>query len=138
MTSRRQPIPLQNSSAIAYMQVQGSEVDVSENAGPGGRPIAIIGAGYNNDEGLDIDWENADMHERDLEDGANVITLSNIKKGSISIILNGLATSTVTWPAAVQWPGGTEPTQTEDGTDVYTLMSPDGVRVYGTQLADFS
>lgn len=33
---------------------------------------------------------------------------------------------TITWPAAVQWPGGTPPTPTAGGKDVYVLYTHDG------------
>jgi hypothetical protein len=46
-------------------------------------------------------------------------------------VVNG-GSFTLTWPAAVKWPGGTEPTQTVSGTDVYILFTTDaGTNVYG-------
>jgi len=49
--------------------------------------------------------------------------------GFILELANGGA-ATVTWPAAVKWPGGTSPTLTAAGTDVFVFITDDGGTVW--------
>lgn len=44
------------------------------------------------------------------------------------------AAHTVTWPAAVQWPGGNAPVQTLNGKDVYVLYTRDGGTTWNGNL----
>ncbi len=89
---------------------------------------------------LDIDWTEADIFYKDLSAGANAITFSNAGSGRyvITVRLTGnVGSSTVTWPAGVQWAGGAEPTQSPTGTDVYTFVH-DGTTIFGSVVQDFS
>lgn len=88
---------------------------------------------------LAIDWSLGNMFTKTLSAGGNTITFSNDTDGQvITVVLtsNG-GGSTVTWPAGVHWTGGTEPTQTSTGTDVYTLMKAGGT-VRGSYVQNFS
>ena len=49
--------------------------------------------------------------------------------GFILELQNGGA-ATVTWPAAVDWPGGTAPTLTASGYDVFVFITDDGGTVW--------
>jgi hypothetical protein len=90
---------------------------------------------------LNVDWGGGNVFTKSLGAGANTITFSNDADGqTITIFLSTHASgSTVTWPAGVQWPGGTEPTQTATAgaVDAYTLIKVGGV-VRGVQQANFS
>lgn len=79
---------------------------------------------------LAIDWSVAAVFTKTLAAGANTITFSNQSSGRVIMVRLTGAASTVTWPT-VKWAGGTAPTQTTSGTDVYTFMH-DGTSVYGS------
>lgn len=71
--------------------------------------------------------------------GNITISFTNVPSGTlaVSVIVRIFANGshTVTWPAAVKWPGGTDPVQTVNSRDLYALISADngttweGVRV---------
>lgn len=84
---------------------------------------------------LNIDWSLDDGNfYKTLSSGSNVITFSNVREGqTINVTLTG-ASSTVTWPTA-KWPGGSAPTQTASGTDVYTFKRTNGVTYGAVQQA---
>jgi hypothetical protein len=89
---------------------------------------------------LAIDWALGNAFTKTLASGGNTITFSNDTDGqTINVALTSHASgSTVTWPAAVRWTGGTEPTQsTPSKTDIYTLIKLGGV-VYGSYVQDLS
>ena len=82
---------------------------------------------------LAVDWSTSGVFSKTLSAGANAITFSNSLDGqTISIVLTGAA-STVTWPAGTKWPGGTTPTQTASGTDVYSFVKV-GTTIYGSAV----
>lgn len=88
---------------------------------------------------LAIDWSLGNSFTKTLSAGGNTLTFSNDTDGqTITVVLtsNG-GGSTVTWPAGVKWTGGTEPTQTSTGIDVYTLHKAGGT-VYGSYVQNFS
>lgn len=47
------------------------------------------------------------------------------RAATITLILNAASTATLTWPASVDWPGGTEPSWST-GIDVVSFVSVDG------------
>jgi hypothetical protein len=51
-------------------------------------------------------------------------------------VTNTSGSATVTWPT-VKWSGGTAPTQTTNGTDVYTFVDVLGT-IYGAVLQAFA
>jgi hypothetical protein len=86
---------------------------------------------------FDIDWSLAGVYTKALGTGGSTFTFSNAADGSvIVVILTGSGGSTVTWPA-VKWAGGTPPTQTVGGTDVYTFVKA-GSDVFGSVVQDMS
>lgn len=79
---------------------------------------------------LAIDWSTANVFTKTLSSGSSTFTFSNTADGqTIVVVLTG-ASSTVTWPT-VKWAGGSAPTQTASGTDVYTFVKA-GSTVYGS------
>lgn len=88
---------------------------------------------------LAFDWSSANTFTKTLSAGGNTITFSNDTDGQTIIVVltsNG-GGSTVTWPSGVKWTGGTEPTQTSTGIDIYTLTKAGGT-VYGSYVQNFS
>ena len=83
---------------------------------------------------LSIDWSAGASFKKDLSAGGNTFTFANVTEGMIIVVrLKGHASgSTVTWPT-VKWPGGTPPTQTSTGRDVYTFWY-DGTDIYGSPV----
>jgi len=79
---------------------------------------------------LAIDWTLGNVFTKTLAAGASTITFTGAASGKVIIVRLTGATSTVTWPT-VRWPGGTAPTQTSVGTDVYTFVH-DGANIYGS------
>lgn len=88
---------------------------------------------------LAIDWSLGNAFTKTLAAGGNTLTFSNQSGGQTIIVrlTSNAGGSTVTWPAGVQWAGGTEPTQTSTGTDIYTLFY-DGTTTYGSYVQAFS
>ncbi len=82
---------------------------------------------------LDLDWSKSNVFEKTLAAGANTITFSNMASGqTVSAIMTGAA-STATFPDVDVWlNGGTPPTQTASGTDVYTFIKGAAL-IYGIQ-----
>jgi hypothetical protein len=88
---------------------------------------------------LAIDWSLGNTFTKTLSAGGNTLTFSNATDGQtiIVILTSNAGGSTVTWPSGVRWTGGTEPTQTSTGTDVYTLTQAGSV-IYGSYVQNFS
>ena len=88
---------------------------------------------------LDIDWEQGNLFTKAL--GANsAMTFSNERNGkTITVVVTSSGAYTITWPAAVKWVGGTEPTMTSGNgkIDIFAFFN-DGVATYGSVLQDFS
>ena len=84
-----------------------------------------------NNSSKNLDISQADLFEVVLTSGVNVLTLSNVPTdGSvITFILEvqNVTGSTISWWSDIKWLGGTEPTPTAVGTDVYGFYSKDGV-----------
>ena len=87
---------------------------------------------------LEIDWSAGAVFTKSLASGASTFTFANAASGMvISVRLTGnISGSTVTWPT-VRWAGGTPPTQTSTGSDVYTFVH-DGSNIYGSVVQDLS
>lgn len=86
---------------------------------------------------LNIDWSLSGTYSKTLAAGGNVITFTNDADGLVLVVRLTGAASTVTWPAAVKWAGGTEPTQTASGSDIYTLVRI-GADIFGSYVQDLS
>lgn len=85
---------------------------------------------------LDINWSLSYTYSKTL--GANsTFTFSNATDGfTIIVVLINPSTYTVTWPT-VKWAAGTPPTQTTNGTDVYTFVQV-GSTIYGSAVQNLS
>lgn len=84
----------------------------------------------------DIDWSAGNVFTKTLASGTNSITFSNAADGqTIQVVFTGSgAGSTIaTWPT-IKWPGGTIPTQTSLGTDVYEFVKA-GSTIYGWRIS---
>lgn len=98
-------------------------------------------------EAVATDTDSTATHAFDLSTGtihrltltANcTVSFTNVPTGGFGVTLiltqDGSGGHTVTWPAAVQWAGGTAPTLTTDASavDIVTLFTPDsGTTWYG-------
>ncbi len=79
---------------------------------------------------LNIDFSLGDVFYKDITVNST-FTFTNAYSGmSKSVRITAAAANTVTWPAAVQWVGTSEPVQTTPGKTVYTFMH-DGTVVIG-------
>lgn len=54
---------------------------------------------------------------------------NTVAAGLILELTNG-GNYTVTWPASIDWPGGTAPTLTSDGVDVLVFITDDGGTIW--------
>ena len=83
----------------------------------------------------DFDLDNGSYHTVTV--GGNfTVTFSNWGAGNdvVSITIQSInaGAHTITWPAAVDWPSGTEPSWTSAGTDFTILFSHDqGTTIFG-------
>lgn len=84
--------------------------------------------------GLEIDWSAGSTFSKALAAGANAFTFANASDGQVIVVaLTGHGSgSTVSWPT-VKWAGGSAPTQTSSGTDVYTFVKV-GSTIYGSAV----
>jgi hypothetical protein len=125
-------LEFQNLSATQLATLTASGLTLSAGI-PLRTTVAAMGA-------LNVDWAEANIFTKSLASGGNTITFSNEVDGqSITVVLSSHSGgSTVTWPAAVKWTGGTEPTMsTPSKTDVYTFIRA-GTVVYGSYVQDLS
>ncbi len=76
------------------------------------------------------------MFTKTLGAGAQVFTFDNEASGMVIVVRVTGAASTLTWPT-VSWAGGTPPTQTASGIDIYTFVH-DGTNIYGSVVQDLS
>lgn len=78
----------------------------------------------------DFDREDGNVHTVTITGGAVTVTFSNPPAsgtaGSLTLIVTNGGSQTVTWPAAVDWAGGSAPTLTTSGVDVLTFITTDG------------
>ncbi len=113
-------------------------VDVTDVSGV--LPIANGGSGHAGAaaavSAFAIDWTLSNVFTKTLAAGANTFTFSNAASGMCIIVRVTGAASTLTWPT-VKWAGGTPPTQTASGKDVYTFFH-DGTDIYGSAVQDCS
>jgi hypothetical protein len=79
---------------------------------------------------LEVNWAAGNVFTKTLSAGANTFTFANSADGQTIIVIVTGAASTLTWPT-VLWAGGTPPTQTASGTDVYTFVKS-GSTIYGS------
>ncbi len=84
--------------------------------------------------GTAIDWSLASVFSKTIS-GNVTLTFSNAADGDvIRVRVAAGSGNVITWPngaGGVKWPGGTPPTQTSGGTDVYTFVK-EGSAIYGS------
>ncbi len=85
----------------------------------------------------DINWALSDNYAETV--GVNTVyTFSNLADGlSLTIATTTSGAYTIDFPAAVQWAGGTQPTATATGTDVWSFMRINGI-TYGSVIQAFA
>ena len=62
-------------------------------------------------------------------------TFTNLPTSGVQVFVTASGAFTATFPG-VKWPGGAIPTQTSNGTDIYSFVT-DGTNIYGTYLQNF-
>jgi hypothetical protein len=91
---------------------------------------------------LDINWttllKTGGVYKKTLA-ANSTFTFSNLAAGCIQVWLTNTASNyTVTWPASVEWPDDTAPTQTVGAkTDVYSFCS-DGTTAAGSYVQNYN
>jgi len=88
----------------------------------------------------DLDLSTSSVHRIDLGTTAvTTLTLSSPADGGrYTLIFDTDDPAAVTWPANVNWPGGTAPTFTTDGVDIVTLLYDETEdEFFGTFSQDF-
>ena len=69
-----------------------------------------------------------------VDTSTNTFTFSNPPAtgtaGTLTLILTNGGSQTVTWPGAVDWPGGSAPTLTTSGVDVLTFLTVDAGTIW--------
>jgi hypothetical protein len=86
-----------------------------------------------------IDWSTGYVYRKTLS-GNTTFTFSNATDGKTIVVAvtNTAGNFTATWPVAVQWTNGTEPTLTLGAkTDVFTFVDVNGT-IYGSVAQNFS
>jgi len=87
----------------------------------------------------DIDLELGNVVSATVDTSANTFTFSNppasANGGSFTLILTNGGSQTVTWPASVDWIGGTAPTLTTSGIDYLTFITIDGGTIWAGFVA---
>jgi hypothetical protein len=86
---------------------------------------------------FNIDWNLSNNFSESII-ANTAFTFTNPANGmSMTLVTVNSGAYTVDFPAGVQWGGGTAPTATSGGTDVWTFVCIGGV-VYGSVIQDFS
>jgi hypothetical protein len=91
----------------------------------------------------DIDLATGNAFSKTIT-GASVLTISNTPAGTnlrtFHLVLTNGGVGDITWPSAVKWVSGTEPTWTTSGTDLLSFRTIDaGTTWYGLlEGANFS
>lgn len=106
------------------------EAHLKAITGGGGIPPSVAMPANN------VDWSAGDVFTKTLAAGANTFTFSNTSDGQTIVVIVTGAASTLAWPT-VKWAGGTPPTQTASGIDVYTFVKA-GSTIYGSVVQALS
>lgn len=132
------------------MEVTGDDTNIGFSIKPKGTGAVALrdhflaeGITDNGNSGAskDIDWSTGDRQKVTLTDNVT-FTFSNAKEGQIiTLVMTQDATGgrTVTWPATVKWPGGSEPSWGTGASDINTATFYfDGTNYLGQGGADYS
>jgi len=98
-----------------------------------GETVNIIGGTGGGTQDIDLTLGN--VVTATVDTSANTFTFSNPPAsgiaGSFTLILtNGQSQGAVTWPASVDWAGGTAPDLTASGVDILTFTTVDGGTIW--------
>jgi hypothetical protein len=86
----------------------------------------------------DVDTSTGNMFTKTIGANTTFTFTNSFTRTGFTLILTNPGAYTITWPASVNWPGGTEPTWTAAGVDIVTFLTADGGTTwYGTAQADF-
>ncbi len=101
--------------------------------------VRLDGAGEVAAPADDIDWSTGGTFTKTLAAGANALTFSNMADGQVIVarITSDAGGSTLTWTNVDEWSGGSPPTQTVTGKDIWTFVRAGGV-TSGSVVQDFS
>ncbi len=84
-----------------------------------------------------IDWSASGSFYRSITGSTTFTMINSLPGQEIMISITSSMSGAVVFPSTILWVGGTAPTQTVTGTDVYQLWNVAGT-VYGRQLLNFS
>lgn len=87
-----------------------------------------------------INWTNGNKQSIAPTAAGNPTYTFTVPDGPTNLTLKATnlgAAGTVTWPATVKWPGGTQPTWTSSGTDIISFYY-DGTNFYGAAGLNYS
>jgi len=91
-----------------------------------------------------LDWNAGQKQRATLTGNITTLNITDLDVGAAAnfilvLIQDGTGGWTVTWPAAVLWPGGVAPTLSAGAGDVDLIAFYwDGTNYYGTAALDFS
>jgi len=93
------------------------------------RDVAFTDAG-NSGATITLDWNEGEIQRVTLTDSPTISFANKPPAGTLrlEVVQDGTGSRTVTWPAAVEWAGGSAPTLTTaaNALDVIDLYTPDG------------
>ena len=82
---------------------------------------------------ITLDTSLGNVFNLTMQSDITSLTISNVPSDGSTITLivdNTAGNYDITWPSSVQWSGGSQPSLTSNGTDVITLITPNGGTVY--------
>lgn len=110
----------------------GGELDAGENT---------IGFTLKDNATTTIDWRTSNKQSKDVTGSVSLTFTNPSNPCNLLLVLTQSASggTTMTWPANVKWPGGTEPTLsiTDGAIDIISFFF-DGTDYYGVASLDFS
>jgi len=82
----------------------------------------------------DIDLNSGNVVTATVSTSEETFTFSNPPAsgiaGSFTLVLTNGGSQTVNWPASVDWAGGTAPTLTTTGIDIFAFLTVDGGTIW--------
>tara|TARA_Y100001951_G_C11234217_1_gene236440 strand:+ start:244 stop:825 length:582 start_codon:yes stop_codon:yes gene_type:complete len=126
---------IDNAAAIAWSKLATDSLDATVtkvNLKDYGETTNAIGGTGGGTQDIDLTLGNSVTATVDTS--ANTFTFSNPTAGDegcgFTLILTNGGSQTVTWPATVDWAGGTAPTLTTAGVDVLAFWTVDGGTIW--------